>query len=107
MIACFTCKPRPSRRIARSHPGRPRLNAANRGHIQVSPTQKNLAPLCQTSDSLTPSNRNGKEGVDGSSPSEGSAKAPLAGLFWYPYSSPARLGSGECGEWVAAGVGGE
>jgi hypothetical protein len=29
----------------------------------------------------TPSTKNGKEGVDGSSPSEGSAKAPHIGAF--------------------------
>jgi hypothetical protein len=38
---------------------------------------KSVAPGCHR----LPANFHGKEGVDGSSPSEGSAKAPLTGLF--------------------------
>src|SRR6266508_518237 len=33
-----------------------------------------------------PATFHGKEGVDGSSPSEGSAKAPQSGAFWYVFS---------------------
>jgi hypothetical protein len=35
---------------------------------------------------LLPESFHGKEGVDGSSPSEGSAKAPHNGAFWYVFS---------------------
>src|ERR1700722_14725968 len=59
---------------ARSHPGRTALRiAAKCGHRR----HYNLALLSQNAQPLTPSDRNGKEGVCGSSPQEGFAKVPL------------------------------
>ena len=54
-----------------------RISTACNGPI----CRKNCVPDARACTRVTPGNLHGKEGVDGSSPSEGSAKAPLSGLF--------------------------
>jgi len=56
--------------------------SANRGYLRASATQQFGSVELEKAHPLTPSDRNGKEGVDGSSPSEGSQKfRSLEGLL--------------------------
>src|SRR5689334_15130791 len=55
-----------------------RRNQSQIGHAQKQPKQ---AETVATGCDRLPIGAHGKEGVDGSSPSEGFAKAPLTGIF--------------------------
>jgi hypothetical protein len=56
-------------------------NGGNGAQIVLSPTPQKQAETFAVGCVQLPEGAHGKEGVDGSSPSEGSAKAPLLALF--------------------------
>src|SRR5436189_6455429 len=69
----FTRAPSCQRRRCRSHEGRTQMrNAAKRGGARYAKT----ASLCGSRMNRPPPHDHGKEGIDGSSPSEGFAEAP-------------------------------